>query len=361
MNQANMVTKTLVTRYSQSGIAYQTWESPVPAIDPNVLQCVFYVYPDVPSAEQGKPAGGTGFFAGVPLKMNPHLRMIYAVTNQHCIEKSDPRVVLRVNKKTGESDCIPTKRSDWKPHPDGLDVAVCPIMLSPDYDYNFVSTDMFFITPEIVKERWIGPGDDVFMAGRFIGHDGKLGNLPTARFGNISRMNSEPLEDRNGMPQDSFLVEMRSIPGYSGSPVFVYINATFPRPPNFTMPNLSPYRQGMHGPWLLGIDWSHLSNFHRVLEENRITKKSPAEWVETNTGMAGVIPAWRIKQLLDLEEFQVQREEQDNQYSNYSRMAGSPSQDSAEGEQVFTQQDFEVDLRKASRRVAPSQSDSKTK
>ena len=345
-----------VTRYSTSGIAYQVPESPVPAIDPNVLQCVFYVHPDVASAEQGKAAGGTGFFVGVPLETNSHMKMIYAVTTKHCIEKSDPRVVLRVNKKNGKLDCIPTKTTEWRLHPDGLDIAVRQIMLSPEYDYNFVSTDMFFITPEIVRQRWIGPGDDAFMVGRFIGHDGKLGNLPTARFGNIARMNSEPLEDKNGVPQDSFLVEMKSMPGYSGSPVFVYINVLAPRPPDFGALQLETYNHRMHGPWLLGIDWSHLSDFHRVLEADRITIKSPGQWVEMNTGMAGVIPAWRIEELLDLEEFKVQRKDKDDEFSTYSRFAGSPSQDSAEGEPEFTQSDFEADLRKVTRRVKPSES-----
>ncbi|MGA8087658.1 MAG: trypsin-like peptidase domain-containing protein [Terracidiphilus sp.] len=353
--------KIWVTRYSTSGIAYQMPENPVPAIDPNVLQSVFYIYPDVASAEKALATGGTGFFAGVPLEANPHMKMIYAVTNWHCIEKSDPRVILRVNKKNGEPDCIPTEISDWKPHPDKLDIAATPIMLSPDYEYNFVSSDMFFVTPETVRHRQIGPGDDVFMVGRFMGHDGKQGNLPTARFGNISRMNSEPLEDRHGNPQDSFLVEMKSIPGYSGSPVFVYINPTLARPPYFMTPLAHPYNQAQHGPWLLGIDWSHLSDFHPILLANRQTKKSPQEWVEVNTGMAGVIPAWRIQELLDLEEFKMQRKEKDDEFSNYSRLAGSPSEDSAGGDHSFTQQDFEADLRNVSRKVSPSKSDGETK
>jgi hypothetical protein len=334
----------------------------VPAIDPNVLDCVFYVYPDVSSAEQGKAVGGTGFFVGVPLKKNSYLKMIYAVTNKHCIAKSESRVVLRVNMKTGKPDLIPTKVSDWKPHPAGLDIVALQIMLPTDYAYNFISTDMFFITPEIIKERWIGPGDDVFMAGRFIGHDGELGNLPTARFGNISRMNSEPLKDPNGVEQDSFLVEMKSIPGYSGSPVFVRIDLLEPRPPDFDGMKLDTYSHHLHGPWLLGIDWSHLSNFHPVLSDDKRTKMEPREWVEMNTGMAGVIPAWRIKELLDLEEFQMQRKNKDEEISNNSRLAGSASFDSAEAESApFTESDFEAALRKVSRRVGSSESDEGTK
>jgi len=342
------------------GLPYQVWEQPVPAIDPNVLDCVFYVYPDVASAEQAKEAGGTGFFVGIPLESSLR-NMVYAVTNRHCIERSGPRVVLRVNKAAGELDFIPTQPSDWRFHPDGLDIAAMPIILSPGYQYNFIGVQPFFLTQQKVSARAIGPGDDVFMVGRFIGHDGKQGNLPTARFGNIARMNSEPLEDKNGVSQDSFLVEIRSMPGYSGSPVFVYINVLAPRPPDFGELQLTTYNHPMHGPWLLGIDWSHLSNFHPVLKEDRRTKKEPQEWVEINTGMAGVIPAWRIQELLNSEEFRMQRKEKDDEISDYSRRAGSPSEDSAEGEQIFTQQDFESALRKVSRRVEPSQSDAEKK
>jgi hypothetical protein len=298
---------------SPSGLPFQVWESAVPAIDPQVLDCVFYIYPNVRSAESHKPAGGTGFFVGVPLKKNSHLNMIYAVTNKHCIAKSDPRVVLAVNKRDGERDCIPTLVSDWKSHPDDLDIVARPIMLSDEYKYNFISTDIFFITPEIISQRRIGPGDDVFMVGRFIGHDGILGNLPTARFGNISRMNSEPLVDTNNKPQDSFLVEMRSIPGYSGSPVFVHINPILPRPPDYTNMELHLWNHAEHGPWLLGIDWSHVRDFRPVLLKDQKTIKEPSEWIEINAGMAGVIPAWRIKELLDREEFQVQRDEKDKE------------------------------------------------
>jgi hypothetical protein len=153
---------------------------------------------------------------------------------------------------------------------------------------------------------------------------------------------------------------MKSIPGYSGSPVFVHINPTLPRPPKW-MTMILGYNHAQHGPWLLGIDWSHLRNFHRVLQENQITEKSPAEWAEVNTGMAGVIPAWRIKELLDLQEFQMQRKEQDDLISRAPR-AGSPSEDSVEGEPAsFTQQNFEADLRKVSRKVTPLKSGTETK
>jgi trypsin-like peptidase len=357
--RTGLIEASWVTRYSASGLPYQVWESTVPAIDPNVLQCVFYVYPSRDAAEAGKAAGGTGFLAGVPLEINSYVNQLYAVTNRHVITHCGSEVVLRVNQANGRRDFISTRNRDWIFHPDGLDVAVHPVVLSPDYQYNFVGTSLFFLTPQIVRVRRIGPGDDVFMVGRFVGQDGTHGNLPTARFGHIGRMNAEPIKDGDGVEQDSFLVEMRSIPGYSGSPIFVYINPTLARPPSFMTPHMHQYNQAQHGPWLLGIDWSHLTSFRPVLNSNKRDKADPPQWVEINSGMAGVIPAWRIQELLDLPELVMQRKEQDKHISEMQQ-EGSASLDGAEPEE-FTQSDFEQALRKVSRRVETSQSDEEKK
>jgi hypothetical protein len=325
----------------------------VPVIDPNVFACVFYVYGSLDSAKAGEAAGGTGFFAGIRLESNSYLQQLYAITNRHCVVGSE--VVLRVNKADGQLDYISTKNADWVIHPELQDIAVLPIVLSPEHAYNFVGSDMFFLTPEIVESHGIGPGDDVFMIGRFIGHDGKQGNLPTARFGNIARMNSEPIGNDSGINQDSFLVEMRSIPGFSGSPVFVYINPSLARPPHFMTPINAPYNQAWHGPWLLGIDWSHLTSFKPVLDKNRRDRAQPPQWVEINSGMAGVIPAWRIQEILELPEFVRQRRETDNQISETHITQGLTISNYAQPN-TFTGADLEADLRKAARRVKSSES-----
>jgi hypothetical protein len=50
-------------------------------------------------------------------------------------------------------------------------------------------------------------------------HEGRQKNSPTARFGNIAQMPNEPVIIKR-FEQECFLVEARSIGGYSGSPVF---------------------------------------------------------------------------------------------------------------------------------------------
>src|SRR5208337_5394725 len=84
---------------------------------------------------------------------------------------------------------------------------------------NFISTKVF-ATEEIVSEYGIGVGDDVFMVGRFINHEGSPTYLPATRFGNISVMPFPILKSPQKGP--SYCIDMHSRPGFSGSPVFVY-------------------------------------------------------------------------------------------------------------------------------------------
>jgi hypothetical protein len=70
----------------------------------------------------------------------------------------------------------------------------------------------------------VGPGDEVYFMGRFIAHDGKQRNTPIVRFGSIAMMPREPVhQTQRAFDQESFLIEARSLSGFSGSPVMLYI------------------------------------------------------------------------------------------------------------------------------------------
>jgi len=122
-----------------------------------------------------------------------------------------------------------------------------------------------------------------------------------------------------------------------------------------------PYNQSLHGPWLLGIDWSHLTSFRPVLSEDKRSQVRPPQYVEINSGMAGVIPAWRIQEIFDLPEFKMQREQQDKHITESEHGQGSAVLDDLTEPEEFTQSDFEQALRKVSRRVEPSRSDAEKK
>ena len=61
------------------------------------------------------------------------------------------------------------------------------------YDYKTIPYNMI-LTKDIISERSIGIGDELFMTGLFINHFGANKNIPIVRVGNISAMPDEPIK-----------------------------------------------------------------------------------------------------------------------------------------------------------------------
>jgi len=299
-------------RYSELGHPFYVWRNPVPRIDDMVLDCVVYLYPSIEDAMAGYRVGGSGFLIGVDSEVHENATVLYAVTNAHVIRGNCP--IIRLNTKLGAKDVIPLNAEDWVLHEDGDDLAVCPLVMAPGvYKYRYIPSNLF-VTPELVEQHRIGPGDDVFMVGRFISHEGQQRNTPLARFGNISMMPWEPIPTEWGIAQDSFLVEVRSLSGFSGSPVFVDIRPYTTRP-GVDPKTLDVVTEPLGGPWLLGVDWGH-PKFHEPVKQREGERwvDVPEGWViESNSGQAAVLPAWRLQQLLNQEELVMARKRADDE------------------------------------------------
>lgn len=216
---------------------------------------------------------------------------LYVVTNSHVIREGGSPVI-RINRAVGKADVIPLRLEQWEHHPDGDDVAVAAIGSLEDHRFASVPTSMF-LTKELMAEHNLGLGDECFFAGRFVPSGGVEVNFPTLRFGNLARLPVEPVRHPRGFGQESFLVEARSLSGYSGSPVFVYQSAVITAAD-------TRMRAWDHSPiFLLGLDWSHFPIPKRVLEADKQTPTPDQHWVELNSGMMGVVPAWKVAELLD--------------------------------------------------------------
>lgn len=267
-------------------------------IDDRFLECIFYIYPSVYSAYEGESIGGCGFIVGITSEEDEEKIFFYAVTNSHVVRNA-ATPVLRLNTEAGEIDCIETNLSKWHMHKDGDDIAVFPLDIDIDkYKFKLVPIESF-ISEKVISDHKIGPGDLTFMVGRLITQDGKQRNLPSVRFGNISMMPYEPVRMPTGINQDAFLVETRSIGGYSGSPVFVEI------PPLSDRPGSDVLEARSYG-WLIGIDCGHLPLFDPVL--NKQGEELSEGWkVRSNTGIMVVIPAWKLRDVLYSNELVLQR------------------------------------------------------
>jgi hypothetical protein len=186
-------------------------------------------------------------------------------------------------------------------------IPIAPVNLTLDlHKIRLVFWPKYFLTEKIVTQYRIGIGDECFMVSRFVAHDGRQRNTPFVRFGAIAQMPMEKIRFDDGSEQESFLVEARSIAGHSGSPVFVWI-------PPFSG-NAAGRIQGswISGPWLLGVDHCHLLNEEPVY--SRTMRKPVHDWyVRGNTGMMGVVPAWRLAEMFSFPDIvsYMEREKED--------------------------------------------------
>lgn len=264
----------------------------MPRIADELLDCVFYLYPSKDAAERGQSAGGTGFFVGYTSAVAPNTFFLFAVSNKHVVADTGASVV-RLNTKDGGVEIFEFEPHEWF-FTAKDDLAIIPFRADlTRHRIKSVPMEMM-VTPESMKAADVGPGDEVFMLGRFIKHDGKLTNTPSVRFGNLSMMTA-PIDHPTLGSQESFAVEMRSMGGYSGSPVFIY-----PSPWNMNNGNVT---LGGSRLFLLGVDWGHIVDHLEVKEKIVVTEQAaatqrPVSYVAANTGMNGVVPAWRLAQMI---------------------------------------------------------------
>ena len=265
----------------------------------SILNSVVFVYRTPEQAAEGRKAGGTGFFVAVPSIVAPDaFHHIYVVTNVH-VARGEART-LRVNMRDGGVDLITV--SDWVSVADGPDVALAPVSLNVNrHAVEALRSDSWLLTQDELSQYEIDAGDDVFMIGRFIDYDGIQTNRPSLRFGHISMKEANIRQSATGYMGPSFVVDMHSRTGYSGSPVFVYRThgSIFARPETFVF--------GGHFMKLLGIHWGQFPERWEISARPTSEEDAdPAEgelildgrYVRGLSGMTCVVPAWDIQKAL---------------------------------------------------------------
>jgi Trypsin-like peptidase domain len=347
----------------------------MPRIPDYIADSVIYFYPSERAAKEGQSAGGSGFLVTVP--SIPGIGHLYAVTNRHLVDGTENGsfFTIRVTLKSGGVDCIVTRKEDWLLHEDGDDIAVLPLGMKDHVKWWSVPTTQF-LDREGVEVYGIGYGDDVFLVGRLISQSGRKKNTPAVRSGIISLPcdPEEPIKYR-GEEHEAFLVECRSVSGFSGSPVFVMTDRLFvddrarrvieyerkrdgviegPIPSGMQITVTSMDRRV--GPLLLGLDFGHLPIRGIVYQKNRSTDYE----VETNTGIAGVVPAWKIVEVLDTPKLAEDRAKENAGLKK--KLEGLPNTfvlDAAkefEGKE-FTLSDLDAAIEKVSRQGLPPRSE----
>jgi hypothetical protein len=250
----------------------------MPRIPEITLDGVAFLYPRAEEAHAHAKIGGTCAFIGRRVYVDGVLKPIYvpyAVSNRHVVWTGGCPVI-RINRRDGgKPDVIELECDDWIVHPDGDDLAIANLTGKIDQAIHKISFigDEKFVTPTLIQVFGIGLGEEVLMMGRLVNHQGRRENRPIVRFGSLSMM-PEPIWNK-GISRDqlSFVVEMRSRTGFSGSPVAVY------RTIATTLTDV-PVRDFFA---FLGINWGY------ILDEDG-----------ENTWLNGVVPAWKIAETLEV-------------------------------------------------------------
>ena len=175
-------------------------------------------------------------------------------------------------------------------------MAVASITLHTDYhDYMLVNDNPMFLTREWMGDARLGLGDDVFMVGRLIDDEGRQLNSPTVRFGQIAMMPGEPLSVAAGRQQECFLVDVQSLGGLTGSPVFVTVH-------HLRLNNPVEFNHAWF-PHLLGVNCGHLATrlpfvdaaTGRVSMEPLLSASHKPVVPSVHNGLMMVLPAWQTR------------------------------------------------------------------
>jgi hypothetical protein len=179
--------------------------------------------------------------------------------------------------------------------------------------------EAWFVTPEVIETRGVGPGDELVVMGLFSNHIGKDRNLPIVRSGNIASMPREPLADpSSGAPYEAYLAEVRSIGGLSGSPVFLALN------PNARMRFGVEEGVELDGQpfYLLGLIRGH---WERGAEPDfGADHLGESEIERLNTGVAIVTPITELLSIFEQERFVAYRETFEKALARRSPLSETP-------------------------------------
>lgn len=327
----------------------------MPGINPRLTDLVLFLYPTRDDADRGTAYGGSGFLIGVPYGYSPEdihteindpdrprLVHLYAVTVGHCASKTEDRF-LRISNR-GQTDFVRVPAGGWTYHPDGVDVAVALIGSTEERRGQYYQSITMILRED---DSNVGLGNDTYYVGRYTNPytSDQLDN-PTVRFGAISTLPvTIQAKDQRRLAQTVFLVETRSLKGYSGSPVFV-----------------NPFRwdwklttaHGVMTEMLLGIDIGHLDAWLET-EDSDGEKRD----VVVNAGLMMVVPAWEIRRLLSEDEDlvkerkRIEDEVSSGHVKTTVRAAGTTLDGQAQEDAPMTRAGFMEALEKVSRPEQP--------
>jgi hypothetical protein len=201
-----------------------------------------------------------------------------------------------VNKKGGGIKQLKAIGDIFWGHPSDVaaDVAVLPIYGDRDADIVYTSIGNFLTQEQLADGAIVGVGDEVFVAGLFTPAPGEM-VAPVVRHGNIAMLPRDQIQTELGFT-DVYLIEARSIGGFSGSPVFArptILLAAEQRDDKYVEPVF-----GTGGTRFLGVVQGHWDIKESAMNKPQIIHTLGG----VNLGIAIVTPAYKLLETLNRPE-----------------------------------------------------------
>jgi hypothetical protein len=269
-----------------------TMAMPIPEDVKQVVGFVFIAGPNGQAVPQG-----TGFFVTVKDPKVEDRIYAYFVTAKHVLQTEDQKafrseVFIRLNGVNGapaELVKLPLvaegKEKNVYVHSDPtVDIAVVPAL--PDqkrFQFKAVGEELLTTKEKFIALK-IREGSEVFFTGLFAPFVDTKRIYPIVRFGRVALVSDERI-DFAGVKAELYLMETSSYGGNSGSPVFFYLGSDR-EPGSIVVGN--PVLE------LAGVMSGRFND--AVAVEAVSTSITP--FVRPNLGIAGVVPAYKLHEIL---------------------------------------------------------------
>jgi hypothetical protein len=277
-------------------------------IPDQVKDIVAFIFVENPKGGSPIPFG-TGFFIGV-VKQGTTGGHCYMITARHVLfrpadKKLFSEIYLRLNTLSGGSEIVKVPLHDTGAaknvffHSDPT-VDLAAIAFGPDEKRHStkILPNSYLTSKDDFANLGIGDGSDVFFTGLFVSHVGDKRNYPIVRFGRVALLSDEPIDfvdfKNDRVKANLILMEAQSYGGNSGSPVFYYLGSDR-QPGNLVV-----------GEPVLKLAGVMSGSFNDIIEVK--TLQTAAVSVATpNNGIAAVVPAYKLSELLFSDELKKQR------------------------------------------------------
>jgi len=248
---------------------------------------------------------GTAFIVQYPIDNNAKQFIPFIVTAKHVVGNSS-KVYGRFNTQSGsqtamvEYNLTNIKASgDYWEHTDlGVDIAIFRTLNFGVTSYQSIPIDLIASKDDFTKEE-IKQTDRVIFPGLLVNFLGAQKNYPIMKDGSIALIPTEivPISYKVGSQiinteQELILLNSISIPGLSGSPIFLYPG-----------PRLKGNSFNIGGTRALMLGVMH--GFYNALprEVHKVETTEQKFYYSDNSGIAIVFPSWRLREIFERPDF----------------------------------------------------------